>query len=183
MDFDALRVWLGSKFDWEVRDKKGSENFIADHLSRLDQDGFNKNDDGAPINETFHGEYLLNVASKELPWFADITNYLVSGVLPYGMDYRQRKNFLYDCKFYYWEEPLLYKRCTNGLIRRCIPQDEVQDVLKHCHSLNVGGHFGASKTVSKVLQSGFCLRMLENMCLHLIDANRWVTYLRNMRCL
>ena len=50
---------------------------------------------------------------------------------------------------------MLYKRCADGLIRRYNPQDEVQDVLKHCHSLDVGGHFGASKTTSKVLQSGF----------------------------
>ena len=71
------------------------------------------------------------------------------------MDYRQRKKFLHDSKFYYWEEPLLYKRCADGLIIRCIPQDEVQDVLKHCHSLDVGGHFGASKIVSKVFQSRF----------------------------
>ena len=110
-----------------------------------------KNDDGVPINETFHDEYLLTIASKELPWFVDIANYLVSGILPYGMDYRQRKKFLHDSRFYYWEEPLLYIRCADGLIRRCIPQDEIQDVLKHCHSLDVGGYFRASKTVSKVL--------------------------------
>ena len=139
------------EFDWEVRDKKESENLIANHLSRLGHDGLKKNDDGMPINETFYNEYLLTIASKELPWFADIVNYLVSGILPYGMDYRQRKKFLYDSRFYYWEEPLLYKRCGDGLIRRCIPQDEIQDILKHCHSLDVGGHFGASKTASKVL--------------------------------
>ena len=95
------------------------------------------------------------MASKEIPWFADIANYLVNGVLPYGLDYRQRKKFLHDSKFYYWEEPLLYKRYADSLIRRCIPQDEVQDVLRHCHSLNIGGHFGALKTISKVLQSMF----------------------------
>ena len=144
-------ILMLQEFDWEVRDKKGSENLFAYHLSRLDQDGLKKNDDGVPINETFHGEHLLRVASKELPWFADIVNYLVSGILPYGMDYRQRKKFLHDSKFYYWEEPLLYKRCADGLIRRCIPQDEVQDVLRYCHSLDVVGHFGASKTASKVL--------------------------------
>ena len=116
------------EFDWEVRDKKGSEKLIADHLSRLDQDSLKKHDDGVLINETFHGEHLLSIASKELPWYADIANYLVSGTLPYGMDYRQRKKFLHDSKFYYWEEPLLYKSCANGLIRRCIPQEEVQDV-------------------------------------------------------
>ena len=100
-------------------------------------------------------EHLLSITSKELPWFADIANYLVSGILPYGMDYRQKKKFLHDIRFYYWEEPLLYKRCADGLIRRCIPQNEVQDVLKHCHSLDVGGHFGTSKTAFKVLQYGF----------------------------
>ena len=48
-----------------------------------------------------------------------------------------------------------YKRCADGLIRRCIPQNEAQDVLRHCHFLDVGGHFGATKTTYKVLQSGF----------------------------
>ena len=76
------------EFDWEVRDKKGSENLVADHLSRLDQDGLKKNDDDMPINETFHDEYLLTIILKKLPWFANIANYLVSGILPYGMDYR-----------------------------------------------------------------------------------------------
>ena len=50
-----------------MRDKKGSENLIVDHLLRLDHDGLKKNDDGVPINETFHDEYLLSVVSKELP--------------------------------------------------------------------------------------------------------------------
>ena len=84
-----------------MRDKKGSENLVADHLSRLDQDRLKKNDDGVPINDTFHDEYLLSVASKELPWYADIANYLVSGVLPYSLDYRQRKKFVHDVRFYY----------------------------------------------------------------------------------
>ena len=128
---------------------------VADHLLRLNQEGLKEFDNGVPINETFHGEHLLSVASKELPWFADIANYLVSGILPYGMDYRQRKKFLHDSKVYYWEEPLLYKRCVDGLIRRCIPRDEAQDVLRHCHFLDVGGYFGSKKMASKVLQSDF----------------------------
>ena len=82
------------EFDWEVRDKKGSENLIADHLSRLDLDGLKKYDDSVPISETFHDEHLLSIASKELPWFANIANYLVSGILPYGMDYRRRNFYM-----------------------------------------------------------------------------------------
>ena len=139
------------EFDQEVRDKKGRENLIVDHLSRFDQEQLNKIDDGVLINESFYGEHLLTLASKEFPWFTDFANYLISGALPYGLDFRQKKIFLHDIKFYYWEEPLLYKRCGDGLIRRCIPQDEVQNVLRHCHSLDAGEHFGASKIAFKVL--------------------------------
>ena len=50
-----------------MRDKKGSENLITDHLLRLDQERLKKYDDGVPINETFHSEHLLSLASRELP--------------------------------------------------------------------------------------------------------------------
>ena len=53
-------ILMLQEFDWEIRDKKGNENLIADHLSRLDQDGLKKHDDGVPINETFHGEHLFH---------------------------------------------------------------------------------------------------------------------------
>ena len=76
-------------------------------------------------------------------------------MVPYGLNYRQKKKFLHNSKFYYWDEPLLCKRYGDGLIQRCIPQDEIQDVLRYCHSLDVGRHFGASKIASKVLQSSF----------------------------
>ena len=113
------------EFDWEVRDNKGSENLIADHSPRLDQEELNKSDDGVPINESFYGEHLLTLNSKKLLQFVDFANYLVSGALPYGLDFWKKKKFLHDSKFYYWEEPLLYKRCGDGLISRCILQDEV----------------------------------------------------------
>ena len=50
---------------------------------------------------------------------------------------------------------MFYKQCGDGLIRRCLPEDEIRDVLTHCHSLECGGHFSSTKTVAKVLQSGF----------------------------
>ena len=65
---------------------------VTDHLSRLNHEGLKEFDDGVLINETLHGEHPLSVASKELQWFVVIANYLVSGILPYGIDYRQQKN-------------------------------------------------------------------------------------------
>ena len=90
-----------------------------------------------------------------VPWYVDLVNYLVCGVLPPELSYQQRNKFFSDVKHYYWEEPLLYKQCGDGLIRHCLPEDEIRDVLTHCHSLECGGHFCSTKTVAKVLQSGF----------------------------
>ncbi|XP_038976409.1 uncharacterized protein LOC113461320 [Phoenix dactylifera] len=143
-------VLLLQEFDLEIRDKRGMENVVADHLSRLE--GQSRADE-VPINESFPDEQLLAVSV--IPWYADLVNYLVSGIVPPDLSYHQKKKFLWDVKHYFWEEPLLYKHCADGMIRRCVPQDEMEDILDHCHSLECGGHFSTSKTVAKVWQSGF----------------------------
>ena len=41
------------------------------------------------------------------------------------------------------------------IIRKCVPEEEMESILHHCHSREVGRHFGATKTATKFLQSGF----------------------------
>ena len=89
------------------------------------------------------------------PWFADYANYLVKKILPPDMSYQQRKKFFSDLKHYFWDEPYLYKHCADQIIRRCVPEEEMEIILHHCHSKEVGGHFGGTKTAAKILQSGF----------------------------
>ena len=36
-----------------------------------------------------------------------------------------------------------------------MPEDEMNSILNHCHTLPCGGHFGGQRTTAKVLQSGF----------------------------
>ena len=50
-------VLLLQEFDLEIKDKKGSENLVADHLSRLHISG------GEDIGETFPDEHLLAISS------------------------------------------------------------------------------------------------------------------------
>jgi hypothetical protein len=64
------------EFDIEIRDKKGFENVVADHLSRLPVD-FTK--DVVPIAETFPNEQLIHISQTPTPRFTDIVNYLVTG--------------------------------------------------------------------------------------------------------
>lgn len=60
-----------------------------------------------------------------------------------------------DLKFYLCEDPYLFRICADGIIHRCIPMEEVSDILFHCHKVPTEGHFGATRTASKVLQSCF----------------------------
>nr|KYP49468.1 Transposon Ty3-I Gag-Pol polyprotein [Cajanus cajan] len=144
-------ILLLQEFDLEIQDKQGKQNLVANHLSRLKLDEANK--EVKPILEEFPDEKLLVITS--LPWFADFANFKAAGLIPHEFTFQQRKKFLHDAKFYFWDDPLLFKRCADGIIRRCVPESEFESILWHCHGLDYGGNFSGERTASKVLQSGF----------------------------
>ena len=146
-------VLLLQEFFLDIKDKARLANVVEDHLSRLGPEVTPREE--LPIDDSFPDEKLLAISQQATPWFADLVNFKVCGVLPPGLSHQQRKKFFSDAKYYVWEEPLLYKLCGDGVYRRCLPNDEVQSVLHHCHATTYGGHFGAEKTVAKVLQAGF----------------------------
>ena len=70
------------EFNLEVKDKKGNDNVIADHLSRLEKPTEDERDErGTEIEENFPDEQLFPV-SVQVPWYANIVNYLACGVMP-----------------------------------------------------------------------------------------------------
>ncbi|CAL8988642.1 unnamed protein product [Prunus brigantina] len=89
-------VLLLQEFDLEIRDKKGCENVVADHLSRL-IDGNHENKDVLPLNESFPDEQLLAIHDQE-PWYADLVNYLASGVLRDDLTFRGKKEVPCQCQ-------------------------------------------------------------------------------------
>ena len=144
-------VLLLQEFDLEIKDKKGTENLVVDHLSRLEEAR-----DEVHVNDDFPDEQLLAIEDKNpIPWFADYVNYLVAKVIPPEFSYQQKKRFFALLKHYYWEEPILYRHCADQVMRRFVPEDEMVSILNHCHTLPCGGNFGRQRTTTKVLQSGF----------------------------
>ncbi len=92
---------------------------------------------------------------RNTPWFADIANYLACGLMLIDKKYHEKKKFFHDVKYYFWEEPYLFKKCADQMVRRCVAEDEVHKILYHCHSPPSGGHFGGTRTATKVLQARF----------------------------
>ncbi|XP_070055106.1 uncharacterized protein [Nicotiana tomentosiformis] len=159
-------VLLLQQFDLKIRDRKGMDNQVADHISRLE--GAGKKMEVEDITETFPDKQLLVVTMKETPWYADVSNYLASGIVPYELSSIQKKKFFRDCRSYYWDEPLLFRICVDNMIRRCIPEKDQPSVLQVYHASPYGGHFGGIRTAAKVLESGLYWLTLFK------DAHAWV---------
>ncbi|GJZ32326.1 reverse transcriptase domain-containing protein [Tanacetum coccineum] len=121
-------VLLLQEFDITIRDKKGSENLAADHLSRLEnphKDVLENKD----INEHFPLETLGVISSESTPWFADYANYHAGNFIIKGMTTQQKK--------------------------KCVHGQEALDILKACHEGPTGGHHSANLTARKVFDTGF----------------------------
>ena len=144
-------ILLLQEFDIEIKDKKGNENVVSDHLSRLIIDDHSP----SPIRDTFPDEHILAVQVRSMPGYAHIVNYLATGKIPIEKDYNERKRFGKLLPHYYWEEPKLFILGSDQIFRRCIPEEEQLEILKACHSSSYGGHYLSKITASKVLQSGF----------------------------
>ena len=142
-------ILLMQEFDIEIKDRRGVENVVADHLSRLSTHV------STPIFDTFPDEHILKIKTQSLPWYAHIVNYLVTEKLPDGWDFNDRKKFFKDLPFYFYDEPELFHRGVDHVFRRCVPEEEQWSILNLCHSSFCGGHYAPRITVLKVLQSGF----------------------------
>ena len=83
-------ILLLQEFDLEIRDKKGSENVIADHISRILVEHTIGIDE---VKEKFSDEQLFAISSSCPPWFAHIVNYLSTGQVPSHWTKQEKDRF------------------------------------------------------------------------------------------
>ncbi|XP_048618223.1 uncharacterized protein LOC106408152 [Brassica napus] len=98
-------ILLLQEFDIEIRDKRGAENGVADHLSRMRVEAETPLDDTLPEENVYvitllEDEYLdqadccvMRQIQDDLPWFADFANYLCAGIEPPNLKGYERKIF------------------------------------------------------------------------------------------
>ncbi|GJT90065.1 reverse transcriptase domain-containing protein [Tanacetum coccineum] len=92
-------ILLLQEFNIEIKDRKGTENVTANHLSRFKND---ESGNDSEVDDNFPRETLMEVNTKDEPWLTGLCRYLVGDIIPKGITYQQKELFfLLELKHYY----------------------------------------------------------------------------------
>ncbi|RDX88656.1 Retrovirus-related Pol polyprotein from transposon 17.6, partial [Mucuna pruriens] len=97
-------ILLLQEFNIEIKNKKGVENSMADHLSRIKMEN-----DLMPIRDEFPDEQLLYI-NMPTSWFANICNFVAASQFPSEASRLYKEKLKSDAKYYIWDDPYLWRR-------------------------------------------------------------------------
>ncbi|RDY04020.1 Tf2-9, partial [Mucuna pruriens] len=126
---------LFQEFNLEIKDKKGADNTVVDHFSRIQG-----RVDSMPIRDDFPNKQLLQIAQVSFSLF-DKQNTTNNALI----------------------NPYLWRFCNDQIMRRCIPNAEFLLVLHFYHSAPKGGHYGSNWTARKCQQAGLAISRRNEM--------------------
>jgi hypothetical protein len=135
-------VLLLQEFNLEIKDKKRVENYVVDHLSRIQFE----NSQELPINDSLRDDVLFKV-SKSDPWYVNIVNFMVAGYVPPG---ENKRRLIYENRLHIWDATYLFRVCYDGLLKICVPAKEDIKIIEQCHSSPYGRHYGAFCTHANI---------------------------------
>nr|GEZ87250.1 reverse transcriptase domain-containing protein [Tanacetum cinerariifolium] len=79
-------------------------------------------------------------------WFSDLANYHVGNFVVKGMSSQQKNKFFKDVKYYFWDDPVLFKIYADQVIqRKSAPTNDARVVFKFLKSLFA--RFGTPRSI------------------------------------
>lgn len=139
---------LLQQFDLTIVDKSDKENVVADFLSKL---ALPTGEEGM-VNDQLLDEHLFDISILS-PWFADIENYLVSTQFLPNLSSKEKIKIVRKSTPFTWIGENLFKLGLDQILRRCVREEEVFEILMTCHDGPFGGHITAKNKTFKVLQA------------------------------
>ncbi|XP_038725352.1 uncharacterized protein LOC120016583, partial [Tripterygium wilfordii] len=74
----------------------------------------------------------LGASVNIMPYSVYTTLKIGDRKLPPGMTTHEKNKFLSSIKYYYWDDPYLFRCCPDQIIRRCIPVNEQENAHSFC---------------------------------------------------
>ena len=123
--------------------------FLTSLCCEMAKAGYVLEVDQENVARNVHDSHLSSQMEKyhKSAWYGDILRYVTEGILPKGLGVVQKKAFLRDCFPYRWKDGKLWHE-KKGILRLCITENEVADVLYHAHDKS--GHFAAAITIRRL---------------------------------
>jgi hypothetical protein len=142
-------ILLLQEFDVKIRDKKGVENVVDDHLSRMNRG----QDDKEPVEDKMRDDHLYRILDKDT-WMIDIIRAIQKMPLDHLGKNTQRR-IVSESRKYFWDSPYIFKLGNDGVMRRCVLREERQEILRKCHLTEYSGHYSHFQTQATVWSSRF----------------------------
>jgi hypothetical protein len=173
-------ILLLQEFDVEIRDMKGVENVVADHLSRMNHG----QDDKEPTKDKMRDDHLYRVLDKDT-WMIDIIREIRKMPLDH-LDKNSQRKIISESKKYFWDAPYLFKLGNEGVMRRCLPREERLEFLRNAtrrSTVDTIAILGPKKMYGQADSIGRrCMKILKDMLRHAPNANEPGTSLKKILC-
>jgi hypothetical protein len=143
------RILLLQEFDFKIKDKKGVENSITDHLSIMQFENSHK----LPINDSLRDNMLFKITKSD-PWYANIVNFMVVDYVPLG---ENKMKLVYDSHIHICDPPYLFRVFSDDLLKRCVPVEEGIKIIEHAthhHMEDIMEHSALMQRFSRVNSFG-----------------------------
>ena len=107
------------------------------------------------------------------PWFVDIVNYFVFTQFSPHLSSKEKSKIMRKSSPFTWIGGDLFKLGPNQVLRRCVREEEVFDILLTCQDGPCRGHFEAKRTAFKILQVGYYWPVLHQDVRRYISQCNW----------
>jgi len=155
---------LLQQFDLTIIEKLGKGNVVAYILSIPTLLVENE----VMIDDQLLDEHLFSI-SVISSWFADIANYSVARRFPPNLSSKEKTNIVRETATFTWIGGNNFRLGPNNILRTCVREEEVFEILSSWHNGPYGAHFAAKRTTSKFLQLGYYCPTLHQ------DARRYTS--------
>ena len=54
--------------------------------------------------------------------------------MPPDLNFQQKKKLRHEFRYFIWDDPILFRRGSDQVMRRYVPEEEQSEILRKCHS-------------------------------------------------